>query len=329
MQYAKPHLDYNAQVALLQSRGLIIDDRASAVRDLKRIGYYRLSAYTYPLREPGEASSDGRTCRADTFVPGARFDDAVRLCDFDARLRGVLLEGLHQLELGMRVRIGYQLGKTSAFGHVDATCLDAARCREPVHRDASGATPPLTLHEAWLKRYMVAKDEAHDEDFVKHFSRKYEARLPVWVATEVMSFGCLVRLFYLLAPKDGNRIASEVLAGNRDVLYPWLRALNVLRNHCAHNNRVWNRSTVYPPFPPPANLVPERLSHLREADPHKVYFLAALCAHLAVSLHPGSRWPTRFAEAMRKFPVVNGMTPENTMGFPESWREQALWRPAV
>lgn len=50
MKYNKPHLTYNEQVSLLRQRGLIIDDPPKAVEALKRIGYYRLSGYFYPMR---------------------------------------------------------------------------------------------------------------------------------------------------------------------------------------------------------------------------------------------------------------------------------------
>lgn len=51
MKYSKPHLSDDKQLALLRDRGLTIEDPAQAVSDLKRIGYYRLSGYLYPLRQ--------------------------------------------------------------------------------------------------------------------------------------------------------------------------------------------------------------------------------------------------------------------------------------
>ncbi|EJI85482.1 Abi family protein [Alishewanella aestuarii B11] len=51
MPYSKPWLSYNEQLALLESRGLLITDRAAALEYLERIGYYRLSGYWYAFRE--------------------------------------------------------------------------------------------------------------------------------------------------------------------------------------------------------------------------------------------------------------------------------------
>lgn len=45
MKYKKPALTFKQQVDLLAKRGLIIPDRDFAIATLRRISYYRLSAY--------------------------------------------------------------------------------------------------------------------------------------------------------------------------------------------------------------------------------------------------------------------------------------------
>jgi hypothetical protein len=86
-------------------------------------------------------------------------------------------------------------------------------------------------------------------------------------------------------------------------------------------------SSYLSPAKPPKQLTPGNLHHLREvgADPDTLYFLAALSAHFVTTLNPRSNWPRRFKTLMRKFPGVNGMTPENVMGFPVGWEQQPLW----
>lgn len=322
MEYSKPHLNYNEQVQLLIDRGLDVPNRAVAVRALKRIGYYRLSAYTYPLREQGERSEDGRATRSERFVAGATITDAIVLHDFDEKLRAVLFAGLQRLEVGFKVQVGYQLGKRHAFGHIDRLHLDVSRCAERPRN----VTTTSDAHEAWLGRYQQLQSDARTEDFVSHFIRHYDGKVPVWVATEFMTFGCLTALYRLLTSGDATAIGTNLDVRNRDVLHGWLRALNVLRNHCAHNGRVWNRATIYPPVKPPKALVHERLHHLGGADNDRIYFLAALCAHLLIQLDPQTDWPTQFVTTMRKFRPVHGMTPENTMGFPPGWSELAIWQ---
>lgn len=98
MTYSKPWLSYKDQLALLESRGLLITDRAAALEYLERIGYYRLSGYWYAFRErSGELvlldkgkkpkNPNSSTFALDHFKAGATFKNAVDLYVFDKRLR--------------------------------------------------------------------------------------------------------------------------------------------------------------------------------------------------------------------------------------------------
>jgi abortive infection bacteriophage resistance protein len=316
MEYAKPHLDYNDQVSLMIARGLHIPDRTIAVRALQRIGYYRLSAYTYPLRAP---ATDGTSARQAEFVAGARLHDVLALYEFDDRLRTLLLSGLQRLEIILRVQVGYTLGKVDPHAHLDPLRLHTDRCAEPTS-DGKAA------HDDWLERYHRLQSDAAQEEYVRHFILRYDGHIPVWVATEFLTFGALTRLFSMMPDKQANQVAMRFgLPGQRDLLDGWLRSLNTLRNHCAHNARIWNRATVFPPKRPAPRIAPERIHHLRQADNNRVYFLAALCAQLLIEADPTCDWARQFRTQMRKFPSMNGMTPENSMGFPAGWEQLALW----
>lgn len=322
MEYVKPHLSYDEQLLLLADRGLQYEDRPAAIRALKSIGYYRLSAYTYPLRKPGTPNEDGsRLARADEFIAGATFDDILTLYRFDNALRTFLLEGLQQIEVGMRVHIGHQLGKVDKFGHLDQKFLDTTRCQKP-SRAAEGGS----AYDAWFRQFQRQSGDAKNEEYVKHFLMKYNGKMPIWVATEVMTFGCLTSLYALLSKRDADKIAENLGIFDREVVHKYMKSLNVLRNHCAHNARIWNRNTIYPPMKPPPGKTADRLHHLRGANPNKLYFLAALCAHFVITLNPESNWPRQFKTLMnKKFEVVHGMTPYTTMGFHEGWQNESLW----
>lgn len=321
MKYDKPHLAYDEQLKRIAERGMVYDDQAQAIRSLRYIGYYRLSAYTYPFREFSEQDENGKPVgpRPDTFQSGSRFTDAVALHEFDQKLRRCLSNGLEEVELGLRTQIAYHLGKANLFGHLDELWLDPQRCSESV--DVNGTTAYDRFHTVFEQQ----RRESANEEFVKHFITKYDGEMPVWVAAEVMSFGLLVRLYGLLASREGDKIAELLGVRDRALVHKYLKALNVLRNDCAHHCRVWNRSTIYPPKKPPRNLTHERLHHLRHADPNRMYSLAALTAHFAIQLNPSTNWPRKFKEVMRSFPAPLGMTPELQMGFPENWAEQAMW----
>lgn len=333
MAYDKPHLTYDKQLNLMQSRGLALGDRQQASRALRAIGYYRLSAYTYVFRKWHPADSLDAGQRMDEFAEGSSLSAAVALHDFDKALRRLLLEALQQIEIGLRVRIGYQLGKTHAFGQTTRSALDARACARL--RPAGPGGKKVPAFDKWLDTYRRNIDDAKHETFVKHFQTKYDGEMPVWVATELMTFGSLLWLYELLQAKDATRIAESLGIKERRLLHGYLRSLNTLRNHCAHNARIWNRSTIYPPALPPSGHTPETLHHLTSCDADRVYFLAALCAHFVVQIDPDSNWPATFRELIESFPKdllkdlpdSHALSPTKTMGFPDGWERLPLWQP--
>lgn len=54
--FQKPFANAHDLILLLRSRGLIIEDSVIAERYLQFIGYYRLSAYMYPLLQKQKRS---------------------------------------------------------------------------------------------------------------------------------------------------------------------------------------------------------------------------------------------------------------------------------
>ncbi len=109
MPYIKPALTFGDQVALLQARGLIIDDAAHAEEILSHISYYRLSAYLRPFRQAGN----------ENFI-GVNFSDVLALYKFDKDLRITASNALEVIEIHFRTRITYHLAQRGgAFAYVD------------------------------------------------------------------------------------------------------------------------------------------------------------------------------------------------------------------
>lgn len=81
-------------VALLQSRGLNIDNPKRAEHYIRSIGYYRFSAYLYPLLQmPKEAHQ---------YKVGSTFQDALNLYRFDKKLRLFLFNEIEKVEIALR-----------------------------------------------------------------------------------------------------------------------------------------------------------------------------------------------------------------------------------
>jgi abortive infection bacteriophage resistance protein len=133
VDYAKPALTFDDQIALLQRRGMTFDDLEAARRTLSHVSYYRLSAYWHPFKQ-----SD------DSFRPGTRFEEALRLYEFDRRLRLCILDGIERVEVVARTAVTYALSHAlGPFAHTRSEEPDRSRRvvgrREPAAgRDGSG-----------------------------------------------------------------------------------------------------------------------------------------------------------------------------------------------
>ncbi len=73
--------------------------------------------------------------------------------------------------------------------------------------------------------------------------------MPVWAAVELLDWGGLTYL-YGYAPRDVQDTIASTCGLRGPQLTSWLKALNLVRNTCAHHGRLFNRvHTITPKLP--------------------------------------------------------------------------------
>ncbi|TXC63007.1 Abi family protein [Sphingosinicella ginsenosidimutans] len=228
--YAKPHLSFAQQVALLQQRGLAVTNQWQAERHLARIGYYRLKDYWYPLRQSRTAIRPDGSRYADVledFRPGTSFTQAVDLYVFDKQLRMLMADAIERIEVALRVDVAHTLGKRDAFAHRDTNFLDPKRSIAP--------RGPQTRHQKWLARADEAEQRSR-ADWVEEFRKNYSPPMPIWMAVETWDFGALSHLIEMAHPSDRVAISRKYGLSNSEVLSSWVKTLSYVRNVCAHHS---------------------------------------------------------------------------------------------
>lgn len=240
--YTKPHLTFTQQIARLQSRGMTFGASAAAEAVLSSVGYYHLSAYWYPFRKIDSITKTA----LDDFILGVSFEDICRLMLFDTRLRSVLFEMLTDIELWLRCCIAYETGKRDPTGYYSGSCID------PIYLPGGSKE---YIRNKWLTKL---NQQIHDskETFIAHFQSKYQPPMPVWVSCEVWDFGMSSNLFNMLSRPYKNALAARLGIRSTALLATWFHAMNVVRNICAHNARLWNRRISSRPQFPDAQNVP-------------------------------------------------------------------------
>lgn len=328
VEYAKPWLSLDQQVAKLEARGVRVDDHASAVRLLKSIGYYRLTGYLYPFRESDrilEKDGSMRVRVLNRYLPGSSFEHAGKLIDFDRRLRLLVLDGVERIEVSLRMEIGYALGRISPFAHEDGANFVASFTTE-VSEPENGA--PTSGHALWFER-VRARQADSDEAFVAHFRNKYHDRMPIWALTEILEMGHLGRLYGGLSNAIATGIANRYGVPVKKSMASWIASINYVRNVSAHHARLFNRKLVSAPSRPKPGVV-ALLDHLRLDSSSKAVFglynALAVMAYLLRSIDAEATWAGRLIELMSDFPQRPNFGIES-MGFPVEWSSYDLWLP--
>ena len=125
--FQKPYANAHDLVCLLQSRGLIVADTVKAERYLEHIGYYRLSAYMYPLLQmPKEEHR---------YKPNSSFDQVMMLYRFDKKLRLLLFNEIEKIEVAVRsaiVNIGSEMTGNPFWLTDSSNFIDADKFRHTV-----------------------------------------------------------------------------------------------------------------------------------------------------------------------------------------------------
>lgn len=324
MEYSKPWLSLEQQIERLASRGIDVGDPDRAISLLKAVGYYRLTGYLYSFRESEHYFDDGRTRTRvlSTYRPGTTLGHAESIIDFDRRLRMLVMDGVERIEVAMRMRIGYVLGRSSAFAHEDPACFTHAFTAESTDMRYPGPSK----HVQWLQR-VTARKASSDEQFVDHFREKYDDRMPIWALTEILELGHLAVLYRGMNQRDSEEIATAFGVPTKRLMISWLASLNYVRNVAAHHARLFNRKLQHAPARPKAGQVPF-LDHLRDTDTAKgifgTYNALAVIAHLLVSVDTDTVWKRQLAVLLREFPTSQALSTAS-MGVPPNWETHDLW----
>lgn len=297
MIYAKPPLTLDEQADLLLHRGMA-GDRSVLVERLRTVNYYRLSGYWYPFRQlPG-----------DSFRPGTTFDAVWDRYVLDRKLRLVVMDAIERIEVAVRTLLAYH---------------HAHRSQSPfAYADDPAALPGLPPDQR--QRFLDSLREetrSSSETFVKHFRTKYgtdHSFMPIWMATEIMTFGCLLT-FYRGATSDVRRAVAAELGIHDTVLESWLLTFNTARNICAHHARLWNRQLGIKPKIPERN--PE-WHHPVEVPNERIFGILTISRYCLARLAPEDHWPDRLRALLAEHPQVPG----RSMGFPPNWQTCPIWK---
>ena len=326
-EYTKTWLSIDGQLDKLQSRGVKILDREAGYQLLSAVGYYRVTGYLYPLRE-SKSYIDGhgrsRVRILNGYRTGTTLEYAAELIKFDRELRMLVLDGIERIEISLRTRLAYTLGRKSAFAHLDPTSF-VSSFTEP-KRGPEISVSSRSLHQESLDR-VDERRAASQEAFVLHFREVYDDKMPIWALTEILEMGQISRLYNGLNNAIATEIANYYKVPTKRMMNSWISSLNYVRNVSAHHARLFNRKLVVAPSRPGHSHM-LLLGHMKDQDSAKqafgIYNALAVMNYLLHTVDANSGWPERLVNVINSFPPSNQLGIES-MGFPKAWHALQLW----
>jgi abortive infection bacteriophage resistance protein len=296
MRFEKLPKTLDEQLDLLQSRGMVIEDRVAARHYLSHLNYYRLTAYWLPF-EADHASH--------AFKSSATFRSVLNLYVFDRELRLLVLDAIERVEVSLRTQWAYHLAhEYGAHAYLN---------------------PVIARKRDWWRSNLDSlRDEIKraDEVFIEHYQTTYTdpPTPPIWAVCEIMSLGLLSRWFTNLKPKHTRSAIAAVYRMDEGVLEAFIRHMTYIRNVCAHHSRLWNRRltvTMKLPRTKPSELV----SSFNAYEPRLAYNTLVMLAWFLDCISPDHLWKTRLRDLLRPHTIDEAL-----MGFPKDYEGRFIWR---
>ena len=296
ISFQKSYKSSHDLVNLLLSRGLAISDPAKAERYLDYIGYYRLSAYMYPLLQiPKEQH---------LYKQGASFNQVMTLYRFDKKLRLLIFNEIEKIEVAVRsaiVNTGSELTNNPFWMTDRANFAD---------------------HNKFIHTMALIDGEINRsrEDFIVHFKQTYsDAYPPAWILAEIMPFGVMTKIYSnIKIPRIKKHIAQKF--GLQVAPFEsWLTIVTLTRNSCCHHARVWNKQNTIRPMLP---------NHMCGAwltlptDPLRIYFNLCIIKYFLDVISPQNDMRDKLLKLLSDYPSIDLAA----MGFPPHWQQEPLWQ---
>ncbi|HFL2406405.1 TPA: Abi family protein [Clostridioides difficile] len=283
MVEVKEEKTFDEQIDILKSRGLIINDKEDANFVLSNVNYYRFTAYLLSFK-----NDDG------SYKEGTTFEEVYDIYRFNKEFRILLTDLLGSIEIAFRTYIAYTLAiKHGACGYLERESF----------KDEKFYINFLTALER-------EKNNNSDKLFIIHHKEKYEGKLPIWVATEIMTFGMLSKLYSNMLPEDTRYIKNNLCRVNTLLVKSWLQSLTQVRNQCAHYGRIYNNNF---------RIITIKNEYKKyNLDNKKIFSYILAMKHLTMDK---LIWNSFFIKLQKLINDYNNSIDLKLIGFPNNWIE--------
>lgn len=233
----KEHKTFNQQLTILRNRDVIVPTNGKPKRFLEQENYYNvINGYKdlFLVKD-----SNNRPVEPEIYQKGTHFNELKALFLFDRELRILLLKYLLIFENSIKTTVAYEFSKK--YPRKNAY-LDIANF---VDND-----PKKVLQQISILTKTI-HDKVDRTGAIKHYIEEH-GEVPLWVLVNFLTMGNIANFYNILTDSTKNIIAKfytdKYRTQNKDNTFrlssadlsACLKVANLVRNICAHDERLYN-----------------------------------------------------------------------------------------
>lgn len=251
----KEFIDYNKQLEILGSKHIGLDNRKLAKKALIDHGMYNIvNAYKDPFL---------RTRDPEEYLPGIQFSEIYTLHNADLLLQSSFTYPMTIIESKLKAALAFEISKKYGKDHNNYLTLDTFY---------TGETTALIRAQkliAFLTRKIADQTATKYSNPVKHYNEKYHF-VPMWVLTTTLTFGNISEMYSCLKHSEQVAISRRFNFTPKE-LESVIKFINIIRNKCAHHNRLYcHKNDTKSSFPIPVLSIHKELDLPKKGNRYTV-----------------------------------------------------------
>ena len=224
MKEQRKFVTFDEQVDLIiNDKHITVVDKENAKDILSRIGYFPLmEGYKHLFRKQN----------SNIYKTETTFDEIVNLYYFDEKLRELFLRYLLRIERHLRTLISYYF--VECYGISQDEYLNVNNYNNS--RKYKNVINKLVV-------ILEKTTNTTNYNYINYYRDTY-SNLPLWVTTNVLTFGSLSKMFTVLPQSIKSRICKHFNNINQNQMDSFLSVLTKYSNVCAHGECLFSYKTV-------------------------------------------------------------------------------------
>lgn len=236
---SKPFKTVEEQIEILKSRGLIIKDEERALSFLKNNNYYELiNGYKDFFIDKNKTEEE----KKDVYRNDIAFEDIVSLYEFDFETRAIILKGILKIENIIKTKLAYYFSEkyNQEYNYLNIHNYNDKIKSVKIIADISNI----------IKINMVSSKSEDMRNILEYYLEKHQ-NVPLWVLIKKFTFGKLSKFYSALIEEIQFKICGDIeefylkeynrsISINNKALSQMLEFINIVRNICAHNEKLYN-----------------------------------------------------------------------------------------